>query len=122
MSSWQMFGFWGGKCPNLGVVNVRILGVVNVCLANDLPPTKRSPLKLLEFSHGFIISYCGVHVSAGGGTKVKNYYYHHQSVISLRKLVDSSITVDCQECLEEQLRAKMLGKTRQQGRARQLDR
>ena len=33
----------------------------------------------------------------------------------------SSITVDCQECLEEQLRAKMLGKTRLQGRARQLD-
>ena len=28
--------FWGGgKCPNLGVVNVRILGVVNVLLAND---------------------------------------------------------------------------------------
>ena len=25
----------GGKCPNLGVVNVRILGVVNVLLAND---------------------------------------------------------------------------------------
>ena len=29
--------FWGGgKCPNLGVVNVRILGVVNVRLANNL--------------------------------------------------------------------------------------
>ena len=27
--------FGGGKCPNLGVVNVRILGVVNVLLAND---------------------------------------------------------------------------------------
>ena len=27
--------FGGGKCPNLGVVNVRILGVVNVFLAND---------------------------------------------------------------------------------------
>ena len=28
--------FWGGgKCPNLGVVNVRNLGVVNVLLAND---------------------------------------------------------------------------------------
>ena len=25
----------GGKCPNLGVVNVRILGEVNVLLAND---------------------------------------------------------------------------------------
>ena len=35
MSSWQMFFFGGGKCPNLGVVNVRILGVVNVLLAND---------------------------------------------------------------------------------------
>ena len=30
-----MFFFGGGKCPNLGVVNVRILGVVNVLLAND---------------------------------------------------------------------------------------
>ena len=28
----------GGKCPNLGVVNVRILGVVNVRLANNLTP------------------------------------------------------------------------------------
>ena len=27
--------FGDGKCPNLGVVNVRILGVVNVLLAND---------------------------------------------------------------------------------------
>ena len=27
--------FGGGKCPNLGVVNVRILGVVNFLLAND---------------------------------------------------------------------------------------
>ena len=32
--------FGGGKCPNLGVVNVRISGVVNVRLANNLaPPT-----------------------------------------------------------------------------------
>ena len=38
MSSWQMFFFGGGKCPNLGVVNVRILGVVNVRLANNLTP------------------------------------------------------------------------------------
>ena len=30
-----MFVFGGGKCPNLGVVNFRILGVVNVLLAND---------------------------------------------------------------------------------------
>ena len=30
-----MFFFGGGKCPNLGVVNVLILGVVNVLLAND---------------------------------------------------------------------------------------
>ena len=30
-----MFFLGGGKCPNLGVVNVRILGVVNVLLAND---------------------------------------------------------------------------------------
>ena len=29
------FFLGGGKCPNLGVVNVRILGVVNVLLAND---------------------------------------------------------------------------------------
>merc|ERR1712020_172420 len=35
LSSWQMFFLGGGKCPNLGVVNVRILGVVNVLLAND---------------------------------------------------------------------------------------
>ena len=35
MSSWQMFFFGGGKCPNLGGVNVRILGEVNVLLAND---------------------------------------------------------------------------------------
>ena len=33
-----MFFFGGGKCPNVGVVNVRILGVVNVRLANDLTP------------------------------------------------------------------------------------
>ena len=31
----------GGKCPNLGVVNVRILGVVNVRLANNLTPIFR---------------------------------------------------------------------------------
>ena len=30
--------FGGGKCPNLGVVNDRILGVVNVRLANNLTP------------------------------------------------------------------------------------
>ena len=42
MSSWQMFVFGGGKCPNLGVVNVRILGVVNVRLANNLTPGFRS--------------------------------------------------------------------------------
>ena len=30
-----MFFFGGGKCPILGVVNVRILGVINVLLAND---------------------------------------------------------------------------------------
>ena len=30
-----MFFLGGGKCPNLGVVNVRIWGVVNVLLAND---------------------------------------------------------------------------------------
>ena len=41
MSSWQMFVFGGGKCPNLGVVNVRILGVVNVLLANDSQSTQR---------------------------------------------------------------------------------
>ena len=35
MSSWQMFFLGGGKCPNLGLVNARILGVVNVLLAND---------------------------------------------------------------------------------------
>ena len=35
LSSWQMFFLGGGKCPNLGVGNVRILGVVNVLLAND---------------------------------------------------------------------------------------
>ena len=33
-----MFFFGGGKCPNLGVVNVRILGVGNVRLANNLTP------------------------------------------------------------------------------------
>ena len=38
MSSWQMFFWGGGKCPNWGVVNVRILGVVNVRLANNLTP------------------------------------------------------------------------------------
>ena len=31
----KLFFLGGGKCPNLGVVNVRILGVVNVLLAND---------------------------------------------------------------------------------------
>ena len=31
----------GGKCPNLGVVNVRILGMVNVRLANNLTPIFR---------------------------------------------------------------------------------
>ena len=35
LSSWQKFFLGGWKCPNLGVVNVRILGVVNVLLAND---------------------------------------------------------------------------------------
>ena len=37
--------FGGGKCPNLGVVNVRILGVVNVCLANNLTPSAYLGLK-----------------------------------------------------------------------------
>merc|ERR1712012_445042 len=36
--SWQMFFFGGGNCLNSGVVNVRILGVVNVRLANNLTP------------------------------------------------------------------------------------
>ena len=35
-----MFFLGGGKYPNLGVVNVRILGVVNVRLANNLTPIK----------------------------------------------------------------------------------
>ena len=39
LSSWQMFFFGGGKCPNLVVGNVRILGVVNVRLANNLTPS-----------------------------------------------------------------------------------
>ena len=34
--------FGGGKCPNLGVVNVRILGEVNVLLANDSQSCKLS--------------------------------------------------------------------------------
>ena len=43
-----MFFFGGGKCPNLGVVNVRILGVVNVLLANDSqsPDTPHSHTKM----------------------------------------------------------------------------
>ena len=45
LSSWQMFFFGGGKCPNLGVVNVRILGVVNVRLANNLTPPHPLPLR-----------------------------------------------------------------------------
>ena len=44
MSSWQMFFFGGGKCPNLGVVNVRILGGVNVLLANDSQSLEQPPL------------------------------------------------------------------------------
>ena len=36
--------FGGGKCPNLGVVNVRILGVVNVRLANNLTPLRSRPM------------------------------------------------------------------------------
>merc|ERR1712012_595471 len=43
LSSWQMFFLGGGKCPNLGVVNVRILGVVNVRLANNLTPQLSGP-------------------------------------------------------------------------------
>ena len=35
--------FGGGKCPNLGVVNVRILGVVNVLLANDSQSDQGTP-------------------------------------------------------------------------------
>ena len=48
LSSWQMFFLGGGKCPNFGVVNVRILGVVNVRLANDLTTLVR--VFDLEFS------------------------------------------------------------------------
>ena len=44
---WEMSEFGGGKCPNLGVVNVRILGVVNVRLANNLTPL--FPLKCQKF-------------------------------------------------------------------------
>ena len=36
----KCFFLGGGKCPNLGVVNVRILGVVNVLLANDSQSSK----------------------------------------------------------------------------------
>ena len=39
-----MFGFWGWECPNLGVVNVRILGVANVRLANNLTPIRATYL------------------------------------------------------------------------------
>ena len=47
--------FGGGKCPNLGVVNVRILGVVNVRLANNLTPWeawKWSALSVTDNDHG----------------------------------------------------------------------
>ena len=37
--------FGGGKCPNFGVVNVGILGVVNVRLANNLTPSAYLGLK-----------------------------------------------------------------------------
>ena len=40
----NVFFFGGGKCPNLGVVNVRILGVVNVRLANNLTPCEKLTL------------------------------------------------------------------------------
>ena len=43
-----MFFLGGGKCPNLGVVNVRILGVVNVRLANNLTPTNVSQSDEIE--------------------------------------------------------------------------
>ena len=49
-----MFFFGGGKCPNLGVVNVRILGVVNVLLANDSQSANNissSTIAHLLFSH-----------------------------------------------------------------------
>ena len=39
----KCFFLGGGKCPNLGVVNVRILGVVNVLLANDSQSYSRAP-------------------------------------------------------------------------------
>ena len=38
----------GGKCPNLGVVNVRILGVGNVRLANNLTPKRLTILLDLQ--------------------------------------------------------------------------
>ena len=40
--------FGGGKCPNLGVVNLRILGVVNVRLANNLTPYQLLLLSIIS--------------------------------------------------------------------------
>ena len=39
--------FEGGKCLNLGVVNVRILGVVNVPLANDSQSCKDGDITMV---------------------------------------------------------------------------
>ena len=53
--------FWGvGKCPNLGGVNVRILGVVNVRLANSLTPTGAAKtLRVLKVWTENIFIECG---------------------------------------------------------------
>ena len=39
---WVVLNAICGKCPNLGVGNVRILGVVNVLLANDSQSYKKT--------------------------------------------------------------------------------
>ena len=68
-----MFFLGGGKCPNLGVGNVQILGVVNVRLANNLTPIKSQDpknssdsVKVTQYTAVLLVS---VRISSKKGTQ-----------------------------------------------------
>ena len=70
-----MFFLGGGKCPNLRVVNVRILGVVNVLLANDSQSAEHASREKMYYGIFFIF----VH---------KNINENEESLIELKTDLD----------------------------------
>ena len=81
----KLFFLGGGKCPNLGVVNVRILGVVNVLLAND------SQSKILDPTESMVeirFFFCKLQMLLMSGYFCKLLFWNHLPVRSLETVPD----------------------------------